>query len=130
MIVLDENIPESQRERLLGQRLSVAQIGLDIGRQGMQDDEVIRLLCELRRPTFFTLDSDFYRRVLCHDRYCLVYLEADEDDVADFVRRVLRLREFNTQAKRVGAVIRASVSAYSYWRKRAQSQFRRTWPDY
>lgn len=129
MIVLDENIPDSQRERLMKQRFSLAQIGLDIGRSGMQDEEIIRLLHELRRPTFCTFDSDFYRRDLCHERYCLVFLDVDEDHAAEFVRRVLRLAEFSTQATRMGAVIRASVAGFSYWRRRAQRQIRATWPD-
>ena len=129
MIVLDENIPESQRERLRNKRISVAQIGLDIGRQGMQDDDIVPLLLQLRRPTFATCDSDFYRRELCHERYCLMYLDVDEDDVAEFVRRLMRLREFNTQAKRMGTVIRASPAGISYWRRQVQHEVRAAWPD-
>lgn len=95
----------------------------------MQDDDIIPLLLELRRPTFVTLDSDYYRRDLCHERYSVVYLEIDEDDVAEFVRRFLRLREFNAQAKRMGTVIRASAAGISYWRRRVQREVRATWPD-
>ena len=60
MIVLDENIPESQRALLRRKRVALRQIGVDLGGQGMKDDETIALLHNLNRPTFFTLDSDFY----------------------------------------------------------------------
>ena len=64
MIVLDENFTESQRQLLRGWRISVRQIGYDIGRSGMDDDEIIPFLLRLRRPTFFTLDRGFYKREL------------------------------------------------------------------
>ena len=53
----------------------------------------------------------------------------DEDDAAEFVRRVLRLGEFNIQAKRMGAVIRASSAGIAYWRRRVQREVRAAWPD-
>jgi hypothetical protein len=74
----------------------------------MKDAEVLPLLHQLNQATFFTLDSDFYDRRLCHDGYCLVHLDVDEAEAARYVRRLLRHREFNTKAKRMGTVIRAS----------------------
>ncbi|MGH2541569.1 MAG: hypothetical protein ACRDIB_02150, partial [Ardenticatenaceae bacterium] len=65
MNILDENIIDSQRRRLQGWRISVRQIGYNVGRQGIKDDEIIPLLHDLRRPTFFTLDSGFFSRDLC-----------------------------------------------------------------
>src|SRR5437773_8821 len=59
--VLDENILESQRQLLRGWRISVRQIGHELGRKGMQDqDEVIPFLLTLRRPTLFTRDLGLY----------------------------------------------------------------------
>jgi hypothetical protein len=54
MDVLDENIPESQRRLLLRQRVHVRQIGLDLGRKGLKDSEIIPLLYALDQPTLFT----------------------------------------------------------------------------
>lgn len=68
MILLDENIPRSQRHYLRTQRFPVRQIGYEIGRSGMQDEEILPFLLSLRRPTFFTLDEDFYKPRLCHAR--------------------------------------------------------------
>lgn len=72
MIILDENFPESQRQLLRGWREPLRQIGHEIGRKGMQDEEILPFLRHRRRTTFFTLDLGFYQRQLCHGRYCLV----------------------------------------------------------
>ena len=44
MIVIDENFPESQRQLLRGWRIPIRQIGYEVGRKGMKDDEIIALL--------------------------------------------------------------------------------------
>lgn len=66
MTILDENITESQRQLLRGWRIRARQIGVDIGRAGMKDDEIIPLLQHAIRPTFFTRDIGFYRRENLH----------------------------------------------------------------
>ena len=60
MNILDENVPESQPVLLRSWRIAFRQIGQDVGRMGMKDDEIIPLLHQLDRPTFFTLDGDFF----------------------------------------------------------------------
>lgn len=118
MIVLDENLPESQRRVLRGWRIRALQIGVDLGRAGMSDDDIIPLLHTLTRPTFFTRDHDFLQPWLCHPAYCIVYLEVGQYESASFVRRVLRHRDLNTVAKRAGAVIRASHDRLTVWQRR------------
>ena len=85
----------------------------------MKDGDIIRLLHQRNQLTFFTRDDHFYTRRLCHQGYCLVYLDVDDDEVAEFVRRTLRHGEFNTRAKRMGTVIRVSPERLHVWRKRA-----------
>jgi hypothetical protein len=80
--ILDENIPEHQRQKLKDWRIRVYQIGDDIGRKGIKDDEIITFLLTKRRPTFFSRDDDFYKRQLCHTHYCLVHLSVSRYDVA------------------------------------------------
>ncbi len=118
MNILDENIPRNQRELLISWRVPIRQIGYDAGRKGIQDDEIIPLLHQLRRPTFFTRDSDFFDRRLCHQRYCLVHLDIDKYEVALFIRRVLRNPDLDTQAKRMGAIIRVSHRGLAMYRDR------------
>ena len=65
MNVLDENIIESQRQLLRSWRIRAKQIGHEIGRAGMKDDEIIPLLQRTRRVTFFTRDSGFYQPRNC-----------------------------------------------------------------
>jgi predicted nuclease of predicted toxin-antitoxin system len=98
MNLLDENVPESQRRLLRSRRVSVRQVGLDVGRKGMKDDEIISLLHQSDRLTFFTLDADFYDRRLCHAAYCLVYLDVEDELIAETIRRFLRHRGVQLQS--------------------------------
>lgn len=127
MNVLDENIPESQRLLLKSKRVRVRQIGHDVGRKGMKDKEIIRLLHELDRPTFFTLDEDFYDRRLCHERYCLVHLDVEEETAGEYIHRLLRQRTLNTKAKRMGRVVQARATGLTIWRIRVKEEAWLSW---
>ena len=129
MNVLDENILESQRQLLRSWRIPVRQIGHEIGRKGLQDEEIIPLLLTLRRPTLFTRDLGFYTRSLCHARYSLVILALGHHEAAHFIRRVLRTSEFGEQAKRMGTVIRVTHSGLAVWRLHAEHEIRHEWPE-
>ena len=102
MNILDENIIKSQRQRLRSWRIPVRQIGIDITRKGLQDEEILTFLHHRRQPTFFTRDLGFYRREVCHRRYGIACLAVPPEEVAVFVRRVLRHPALNTQAKAWG----------------------------
>jgi hypothetical protein len=127
MNVLDENVPDSQLGILRSKRVPVRQIGLDIARKGMKDDEIIPLLHQLDRPTFFTLDGDFYDRRWCHEGYCLVHLDVEEELVAEHIRRLLRQRALKTKASRMGRVIRISTTGLVVWRVHHQQEARLSW---
>jgi hypothetical protein len=127
MNILDENVPESQRRWLRSRHFPVRQIGHDIGRKGMKDSEIIPLLHQLDRPTFFTLDEDFYDRRLCHERYCLVHLDVEDDRVAEYVRRILRHHALNVKAKRMGRVIRASPTGLMMCRMHEEQEGHLSW---
>ena len=127
MNVLDENVPESQRRLLRRKRVPIRQIGEDFGRKGMKDDEIIPLLHQLDRPTFLTLDGDFYNRRLCHERYCLVHLDVEEELVAEYFRRLLRHHALNSKAKRMGQVIRVESTGLALWRMHAEQEDHQSW---
>jgi hypothetical protein len=122
MIILDENFVESQRQILQGWRISFRQVGFEVGREGLKDQEIIPLLHQLRQPTFFTLDSDFFKGRLCHASYCLVYLDVAQYESAAFVRRTIRHKEFDTKTKRMGTVMRVSHVGLAVWRLHEQRQ--------
>jgi len=127
MNILDENIPRNQRYLLKSWRIRVRQIGQDIGRRGMQDDSIISFLRQQRRSTFFTRDDHFYKSHLCHRAYCLVYMAVEKYEAATFARRLLRHPEFNSQAKRMGKVVRISDARISFWRFHAGGEKHTDW---
>lgn len=95
----------------------------------MKDDEIISLLHQSRRPTFFTRDFGFYDQKLCHARYCLVYMAVDRAETAVFVRRLLRHPDLNTEADRLGKVIRLSSAGLSLWQLHAEAETLLDWPE-
>jgi len=125
--ILDENILDSQRLLIKSWRIPVRQIGYDIGRKGMKDREIVSFLLQLDRPTFFTMDFDFYKRNLCHPRYCLVCMDVRKHEVAEFVRRLLRRAEFSTMARRMGKVVRISSMGLAIWELYAEHEIDLKW---
>jgi len=128
MNVLDENLPDSQRQLMRSWRIRVRQIGHEIGRQGMKDEEIIPSLHQLSPVTFFTRDLGFYHRHLCHINYCLVCLAVGQYEVARFIRRFLKYPAFNTQAKRMGKVIRVGHTGIRIWQVHAEKEEELMWP--
>lgn len=128
MNLLDENIPRRQRLILASWRIRFREIGEDVGRSGMKDGEIIPLLHSLGPVTFFTLDSDFYKRHLRHAAYCLVYLDIEGNEVADTVRRFLHHPSFDTLAKRAGTVVRITHTRMRVWQLHSEREQEFTWP--
>jgi hypothetical protein len=127
--ILDENIIASQRQLLRSWRIRLRQIGYDIERKGITDEAIIPFLLQQRRPTFFTRDLGFFDRRLCHRRYCIVCLAIEKQEVATFVRRVLRYHAFDTQAKRMSTVIRVSHQGMRVWRLHADEEQFLDWSE-
>jgi hypothetical protein len=127
VVILDENIPESQWQLLRSWRIRASLIGRDISEKGIQDDNLTGFLIQQKRPTFFTRDEGFYSRKLCHARYCLVYLAVRSSESAFFARRLLRHPLFNTHSQRLGAVIRISSSGLQLWRLRESREEFLSW---
>jgi hypothetical protein len=127
MNILDENVSKNQRQLLESWRISIRQIGVNIGYGGMQDEKIISLLQQIRRPTFFTRDDDFFKPQLCHARYSLVYLDVDKYEAAFFIRRLLKHAEFNTQARRMGNIIRVSGAGLACWRLHIRNEIHFKW---
>ena len=128
MNVTDENIIAPERERLRMWRVHFRHIGGNIGHLGMKDrEEIVPLLHTLRQPTFFTRDHGFYRPVLLHRGYCLVYLDVEVDEIAIYIRRFLRHTEFRTQSQRMGKVVRIRHNGVSYWEVHQRGEHALNW---
>jgi hypothetical protein len=115
MNLLDENVRADQRALLHQWRIPFRQVGKEISRRGVQDENILVLLHRLKRPTFFTQDEDFFKSRLCHASYCLVWLDVSDIEVARYIRRFLHQSEFRTHGQRLGTVIHASVERLRYW---------------
>ena len=93
----------------------------------MKDEEIIPFLLQRHHSTFFTRDGGFYDRNLCHARYGLVYLAVDKCEAAIFVRRVLCHPELNSEAKRMGKVVRVSSAGIFVWLIHTEREMRFGW---
>jgi hypothetical protein len=125
--LLDENFPADQKVLLRAWNIPVRKIGSQLAHLGVKDPEIIPLLHQLRRVTFFTQDKGFASRALCHPAYCLVYLEVRPDDTALFVRRFLRQPLFDTVAKRMGSVVRVHHQAIQFCQRNRPGWRRISW---
>src|SRR5438309_9774743 len=107
--------------------LSFRQVGLDWGRKGMSDDEVVSALHRLKRVTFLTQDSDFYLRENSHSSCCVVLLAVEQRKMAQYAVRFLRHRSFRTFASRQGKVIRVQPTGIVYWERNASREIEVAW---
>ena len=115
MLVLDENLPDGQRLLLRKWRIRFRAVGKDVAFSGAKDENLIPVLHRLPNPTFFSLDRDFHHAKLAHGGYCVVWLDVKAGLSAEFVRRFLRHPAFDTQAKRMGRVVRVHAGGVSCW---------------
>ena len=127
MNVLDESVPNDQRIQLTRWRVHTRKIGVDVGYLGILDENIMPLLHQLTRPTFFSRDKDFYKPTLRHADYCLVWLDAASHETALYIRRLLGHPAFNTEAKRLGHVIHVTANGVHYWRLRVASEQSSAW---
>jgi hypothetical protein len=113
--LLDENFPKDQLPLLKKWHIPFRRFGQDIARLGVKDPDILPLLHQHRRVTFFTLDGDFFDAALCHPAYGLVWLDVRADDAAHIMRRFLKHSRFNSQARRMGIVARAHHKGIEFW---------------
>lgn len=128
MIILDHDIPEHQVESLRLARLRPQQIGRDIGRPEWQDlEEILRYLHSRKSETFFTRDEGFFRRQLCHQNYCIVFISGSVLETSLYIQRFLRHRTFRTRKSRMGKVIRLSSTRIVCWERGKEKPLRLAW---
>jgi hypothetical protein len=108
MILLDENLPESQRLLLRGWRIRVRQVGHDVVRKGIKDDALITLYARTRKHDLHHERPRLLSAPIVHPSYCLVCLDVVPTEAASFVRRFRRHPRFRTERSRLGAVLRVS----------------------
>lgn len=127
MILVDENTREDQRKILVSRRLPVRQVGVDWGRKGMSDEEIVTALHSSRRVTLLTRDSDFYYPGFRHPNYAVVVIAAPVTAMAEFAIRFLRHPVFRSHAMRLGKVIRVQPTGIVYWERNASRETEVAW---
>lgn len=111
MIVLDETISAKRIHQAVDKWYPGAVISVKDLRPYARvfDYEIPGYLLQLRQPTFVTINyDDFAPRTCLHARYCVVRFKLPQEKslfVPELLRKVLRDKEFNTKAKRMGKVI-------------------------
>ena len=100
----------------------------------IKDEAIPTVLRSVRQPTFVTTNvTDFWRRVPPHPRYSIVCVAIPNErlhELSPLLRRLLRLSEFNTKAKRMGKVIRVSPNQLHYYECQGDHITHvRTWSD-
>ena len=108
-------------------RIASHQAGVDFGRKGLPDPEIIVLLRKRRNVTFFTGDPGFYLPGFRHRNYCLVVMAVGQNEVAAFMRRFLRHPSFATRSLRMGRGVRVSHSGLAIWKERPQVEAHAGW---
>lgn len=94
------------------------------------DDRVPEILRTLRHPTFVTIDQDFWKRDLCHPRYCILYFALREDQqrlLPNLLRALLRLPQFRTRTARMGKLARVSADHIDFWEFGKPTRTRLPW---
>jgi hypothetical protein len=77
------------------------------------------LLRQQSQPTFVTINErDFWLKVAIDDRFCIVCFaltDSRSQEIAPLLRILLQPPEFNTKAKRMGKVLRATDTKVTYY---------------
>ena len=128
MNLLDENIRQDQGDQLRRWGLKFRWLTREMAHTGTKDPEVIAILHRCHRATFFTHDADYFNRRLIHPAYGLVFLDVFDGQAAQYIRRFLRHPCFDTQAQRLGKVIRVQVSRINYYERSRRRLQRVGWP--
>ncbi len=88
----------------------------------IKDDAIPILLCQVKQPTFVTINyTDFWRRVSADKRYCIVCLQLSTervDEIPSLLRRLFRLPGFKTKAERMGKVVLLNPQQVRYYQAR------------
>jgi hypothetical protein len=131
-IVLDDQISRPAVEQALARPYTAHRLRDIRPGQVIKDERVPILLRELHRPTFVTIDDDFWRSQLRDRRYCILFFPLDvreQAQIPGLLRRLLRLPEFRTRAARMGKVARVSPAQIDYWETGSETMQRLVWPE-
>jgi hypothetical protein len=94
------------------------------------DDRVPEILRTLSKPTFVTIDEDFWDVRWCDPSYAILHFALRNDqqkNLPALLRALFRLPEFRTRAQRMGKVARVSAATVEWWQFPKASLHHRVW---
>jgi len=127
LTLLDEDILESQRLEMDSSGIPVRQVGVDWGRKGMSDDDILAKVRRSKRVTFLTQDLALYNRAYCHTAYCIALMTVQPHRTAEYAARFLKHAAFRTHALSMGKVARVRLAGIAYWERNARSEIKVAW---
>ena len=120
MIVVDETISDPRILEGIAKWYpgSVVSIKEFRPRGRVLDEEIPEYLLQQRQPTFVTINyDDFAPHLFLHQAYCIVRFKLPQGQslfLPYLLREVLRNKQFNTKAKRMGTVISWMPTSLSF----------------
>ena len=127
---MDENVDVTAVGGPLAKHFSVVRLTELRPNERILDDRTPQLLLELDRPTFVTIDRDYWNRAFCHPRYCILWfelLDKQQLQLPSLLHELLRLSEFKTRAARMGKVARITHDEIEFWQFGNQEKERLEW---
>ena len=86
----------------------------------VKDDVIPVLLHQVKQATFVTINwVDFWRKFSADKRYCIICFPFPRHrvkEIPSLLRQVLKLKQFNTKAGRMGVVMRVTKKSVHYYR--------------
>lgn len=134
MIVVDENLIDPLIVDAIATWYRGPVVSLRRLRPGtiIKDDALPALLNQQSQATFVTNNvTDFWRIARADRRYCIIAFAVSQEqalEIPNLLRRLLRLAEFRTKARRMGKIIRVRPSVVEYYASDRQIHTL-TWPD-
>ncbi len=121
MIVLDEQLTGRGIEEAIKRWYPGAVRFINELRPGtiIKDEAIPTLLNQEAEPTFVTInETDFWRKVAITTRFCVICIALPDNratDIPSLLQRLLRHPDFDTKARRMGRVLRLTLSAAAYY---------------
>jgi hypothetical protein len=99
--------------------------------QTIKDERVPTLLRRVSRPTFLTIDDDFWSKSYRDSHYGVIIFglrDYEQSDLPVLLRRLLRLPEFRTRAMRMGKIARVNREEIRWWQVGDDTEHIVHWP--
>ena len=128
--ILDEQIRHGDVIPAIQKWATVHRLCDDRPAERILDDRVPSLLLQLKKPTFITIDRDFWDQYWCHPSYCILFFNLIDDqqpEIPSLLQELVRQEGFRTIRERMGKVARVSTNSLEFWMHRSHRLHELEW---